>query len=193
MTVEKGRGELEPQISKDVAIIIERRKSSHPWAEFVWKGVGIIADQQGTSSWSTVYQDEDVSRFHFGPVPLELHRRMGEAYDANLQTGEPAIWMMLDDADSELVPFKVRGVTIDPYEALGFQDSAEGLVERIPMPADLLEWVIAYLAQMPEPEAFKKRRREGPRLEEQKFGKVPIFEEGGRSEPVKPATAGNKP
>ncbi len=175
--------QLEPEISCNVDIILERKKSRHPWADFVWSGVDVVSPSTGNGRWQLVEEGAEVSRFRFGPVALTLHRRMGEAYDANFQTGEPALWMMLDDELGETVPYKVRAVTADPYEALGFQDSAEGLVARIPMPPDILHWAIAYVSQMPDPEKFKKRRRDGIRLEEQKFGKVPIFEQGGRHSP----------
>lgn len=174
---------MEAQISTDVAVVIERRKSSHPWAEFSWKGIGVVEAAEAPCEWQVVHEDEASTQFLFGPVSLILHRKLGEAYDANMETGTPSLWLVLDDADTDPVPYKVRGVTADPYEAQGMLDAGDGLIERVPMPADILQWTVAFLKQMPEPEAFKKRRRKSAKTEEQQFGKVPIFEEGGRLMP----------
>jgi len=171
---------VEAEINMPVGVLIERRKSNHPWADFVWKGIGVVPNASPTDGWQTAVQGGDVTQFLYSPVRLGLHRRMGEAYDANVETGTPALWILLDEADTDPVPFQVRGVTADPYEAQGRLDSAEGLVERVEMPREILTWAVAFLKQMPDPEAFKKRKRVPNKLEEQKFGKSPIFSQEGR-------------
>ncbi len=175
-----GENSLEVEITRHVGILLERRKSTHPWGDYIWMPVAVLDEAPETGGWEELEPLGETRVFRYGQVPLTLHRRMGEAYDANIETEAPALWVMLDDADSDPVPYKVRGVTADPYEAMGVLDSGEGLVERLPIPADILHWMVAYLKQMPDPEKFKKRKRQPHTTEEQKFGKEPIFAPGGR-------------
>ncbi|MBD8875022.1 DUF3305 domain-containing protein [Roseibium polysiphoniae] len=173
---------MEVEITRQVCIVLEQRKSQHAWVDHTWLPVAVLPDSGGDGTWQEAEPNGDARVFTFGPVALTLHRRMGEAYDANIETEAPALWVMLDDADSEPVPFKVRGVTADPYEAMGALDSGEGMVERLPVPTEILHWMVDYLKQMPDPEKFRKRKRVPHSGEELKFGKVPIFEPGGRRE-----------
>ena len=173
---------MEVEITRQVGIVLEKRKSSHPWGGDIWAAVAVPLDPLPTNGWQQIETPDERQLFQTGPVTLTLHRRMGEAYDANIETEQPALWVMLDDADTDPVPYKVRGVTVDPYEAMGVLDSGEGLVERLAMPTELLHWMVDYLKQMPDPEKFRKRRRVNHKAEEQKFGKIPIFEDGGRRE-----------
>lgn len=171
---------MEPEIVMSVGIVLERRKSKHPWADYAWQVVAVVPEMPVTDGWQHAQSDGESDLFQFSPATLTLHRRMGEAYDANIGTDKPALWVLLDEDDTEPVPYKLRGVTADPYEAQGFLDSAEGLAERVVMPPDVAAWMAAYLKQMPEPEQFRKRRRVPLEIEEARFGKDPIFAPGGK-------------
>ena len=177
---------MEAEIVREVTIVLERRPSRHPWGTDIWKPLAVLDEALFTDGWREVEADSGCHVFHYGPVPVTLHRRLGEAYDANIETEKPALWVMLDDEDNEPVPYRVRGVTLDPYEAMGVLDSGEGLVERLPVPASILQWMVGYLKEMPEPEQFRKRKRVNHKGEEQKFGKIPIFEAGGRKQEKPP-------
>lgn len=167
---------MEREITASVGIIVERRESASRWVDHVWTAPAVVSDAPPTDGWQLLQQGDGVLQYHYAPVPVTLHRKLGEAYDANVETETPSLWIMLDDADTEPVPYKVRGVTADPYEAMGALDSGEGLVERVPMPADLVRWMAGFLKQMPEPEKFRKRKRTAATADEPLFGKEPIFE-----------------
>ncbi|MFD1694691.1 DUF3305 domain-containing protein [Roseibium aestuarii] len=175
------------EVSYPVGIVLERRPSQNKWVDHSWQVVDLILDPPAMDGWQELpttapgEADDGVRRFCYGPVFITLHRRMGEAYDHNILTGHPAVWVMLDDLIGETVPYRFRGVTVDPFEAQGFLDCAEGLIERLPMPEAIRAWMAGYMQEMPEPEQFKKRKRVTfKREEEQKFGKDPIFSPQGR-------------
>jgi len=168
------------EITTSVGIIVERRESASKWVDHVWTAPAVVPDAPPTDGWQLLQQGEGVVSYHYAPVRVTLHRKLGEAYDANVETEAPSLWILLDDADTEPVPYTVRGVTADPYEAMGVLDSGEGLVERVPMPAELVRWMADYLKQMPEPEKFRKRKRTAATVEEPQFGKEPIFEQRRR-------------
>lgn len=181
---------MQREITYPLAVVLERRKSKNPWADYVWQVADLLPEMPAQSEtplangWQEIAVDPeeaDLRRFVMWPVSLTLHRRMGEAYDHNMLTEQPAIWVMLDETDDQPVPYKLRGMTADPYEAQGFLDAAEGLIERLPMPVPVRAWMAEYMLEMPEPEQFKKRKRVSFKgEEEQKFGKEPIFTEQGR-------------
>ncbi len=171
---------MEAEISVAVGIVLERRESSNRWLDHVWEPIAVIPDAPATGGWQVLREEAGCTQFHYAPVSVTLHRKLGEAYDANVETEQPSLWVMLDDADADPVPFTLRGVTADPYEAQGMLDAGEGLVERLPMPEPMVAWMADFLRQMPEPEKFRKRKRTSSKPEEQQFGKDPIFAPGGR-------------
>jgi hypothetical protein len=171
---------VEKEITVWVGIVLERRESSNRWLDHVWSAITVVPDAPATDGWQVLRSDGDCVQYHYAPVPLTLHRKLGEAYDANVETEAPALWILLDDSDTEPVPYSVRAVTADPYEAQGMLDAGEGLVERVPMPEALVAWMVEFLKQMPDPEKFRKRKRKSFKSEEQQFGKEPIFAPGGQ-------------
>ncbi len=117
-----------------------------------------------------------MTRFHAGTVTLTLHRKLVEAYKVNLARDEASLWVILQDNEEEGdMPFVVDTVTASPYEAQNFADTGEGLVEPVPVPGELLAWMLDFVRSHPDEEVFKKRKRDRLDVEELKFGKEPIF------------------
>jgi len=171
------------EVSAMFGIVLERRPSPSKWADWSWAVVEVIPDAPPTEGWTVIQEQGGVTRYLSSPHMLVLHHKMVEAYDANIETGDPSIWAMLDDEiEARDPPYRVRGVTADPYEAQGVLDSAEGLVERVQMPRETVAWMAQYLGSLPEAPAFRKRRRDRVELEKQIFGKEPIFSPLGRKE-----------
>jgi hypothetical protein len=61
-------------------------------------------------------------------------------------------------------------VTVSPYEAQDYCDSAEELVEKLPMPHGLLAWIVEFVEKHYEEEAFVKRRRKNARVDQAEDG-----------------------
>ena len=73
------------------------------------------------------------------------------------------------------MPYFVDTVTASPYEAQNFADTGEGLIEPVPVPPELLTWMVDFVRAHPDEEIFKKRKRDRLDVEQLKFGKEPIF------------------
>lgn len=179
---------MEREISAQFGMVLERRPAASAWADWVWRIVDVVPDAPATDGWLLLSEEGGVRRYLSAPHALTLHHKMVEAYDANIETGSPKIWAMLDDATAGgEPPFRVRGVTADPYEAQGVLDCAEGLVEKLDMPRATIAWMAAFLSAIPEAPAFRKRRRDKVEIEKQIFGKEPVFtssrDPGGEGEP----------
>ncbi|NRG18371.1 DUF3305 domain-containing protein [Rhizobiales bacterium] len=166
--------------TRSFGVVLERGPSASRWADWAWKVVAIIPDAPATGGWRELERDGECVRYMAAPFSATLHHKMVETYDANLESSAPSIWAALVEDPSQDPPWKVQGVTLDPYQAQSWQEAAEGLVEKLPMPEETLAWFAGFLKQAPEAPAFKKRRRDSVKVEEQKFGKEPIFSPLGR-------------
>lgn len=174
---------VEREVSAMLGVVLERRPATSRWVDWVWAVPEVVADAPETDGWREIAQDGETVRYFSAPHALTLHHKMVEAYDSNIETGEPCVWALLEAAGSgSEPPWRVFGVTADPYEAQGFMERPDSLVERVPMPAATVAWMARFLAAIPEAPSFKKRRRTKAVAERQIFGKAPIFSPEGRPE-----------
>ncbi|WP_349360421.1 DUF3305 domain-containing protein [Stappia sp.] len=173
---------MEREISTTLGVVLERAPAASRWADWTWSVPEVVPDAPPTDGWRLLSVEGERTRFLSSPHVLTLHHKMVEAYDRNIETGTPHIWVMLDEVtDDDAEPgWRVVCVTADPYEAQGFLDSGEGLVERVAMPAETVAWMARFLAAVPEAPSFRKRRRDRAVKEEPIFGKTPIFAPEGR-------------
>ena len=100
-------------------------------------------------------------------MPLELYVSDTEAYVHELQTRAPSVYIVLSPDDgSPDTPWKVSLVTASPYEAQDYCDSAEVMVEKVPMPEGMQAWVADFVTRHHEEETFVKRKRKNWRADE---------------------------
>lgn len=159
-----------------LGLIIEKRKSTHPWGDFIWKPVEVIPGAGAIDDWVTLETHEDWARFHIATLPLTLHRRETEALKMNIENDAPHLYVVLrENEGSNDRPLKAHLVTASPYDAQDYLDTSEEIIEKVPMPAAIFEWIKAFVNEHHRQEEFKKRRRDKLDVEEHKFGKTPIF------------------
>ena len=169
---------MEKSETMPIGVVIERRRSDHPWSDYVWRPVAAIPgapalDPQGP--WTRMREGEDWIQFHGGTLRLELFRAETEAYKVNLSQTPPRIFVLLrreDDPDCEhdYVPFMV---TASPYEAQDYLDSGEEIVEGVPMPEDVIAFTKAFVDAHHVDEVFTKRRRKKAEAGDELFSRRP--------------------
>ena len=142
-----------------VAVVVERRPATSPWAQFVWRPVAILTGVPQATAWTQVGHDGDAATFYAGQVEIALYRSEADNYRRNLGSGAPAIWVMLQATHGE-PPYDICGVTADPAEAEGWTESGQAIVEPVPMPQALREKIAAFAARFPPQPAFVKRQRD---------------------------------
>ena len=114
----------------------------------------------GPADWKVLRSEDDVTEFHAATLPLTLYVSDAEAYAHELQAREPSVYAVLrPNGVNDDLPWTVALVTASPYEAQDYCDSAEELVEKIPMPDGLGAWITAFVDKHYEEEVFVKRRR----------------------------------
>lgn len=166
----------QPQISIPLGIVLERRKSKHPWGDWIWQPVSVIPGAGPVDDWVILQEGEDWTQYHMATLPLTLHRKEAEAFKLNIESDAPHLFIVLretDDPDSR--PFEAHMVTASSYDAQDYMDTSEEITEKVPMPAAIFEWIRAFVNEHHQDEVFKKRKRDKINVEEHKFGKEPIF------------------
>lgn len=147
-----------------LGVVLERRKSRHPWLDYAWKPVAVVPgaparDPRG--EWSVAAQGEDWVHFFAGTLPLELFRKETEGYRVNLSQDPPRVFVVLRDLEDPavehpLVPFVV---TASPFESQGYLESGSDLVEPVAMPPELVAFVQDFVDRHHVDQPFYKRQR----------------------------------
>ena len=143
-----------------------------PWSKWVWRATAVLPGA-GEASWKLLREERDVREYHASTHDLWLYVSDAEAYAHELQAQTPSIYVILrdvEDGDDGEMPIHVLKVTASPYEAQDYSDSGEELVERVAMPAAVLEWVAGFMEQHYRDEPFVKRRRDRMRTDRTQDG-----------------------
>lgn len=130
---------------KQVAVIMERRPSSHRWANYSYDAVGVVVRADGEErSVERVFQDGDVEHFLVTGLGINLYVDECESYYHNLMSPEPGCFLVADtpdDNDELPIPY-LASLSFD--EAHAYLEGDE-LVYSVPIPKELYQWVEAYV------------------------------------------------
>lgn len=149
----------------DVAVVMRRERlhgpSSH-WQPWRWTLDSVMPDEPGFGTEPRLLHDDAGAQRWLHPgFKVELFRDEAEGYHLNAITPAPCwfvLWRMDEEATlaAEPIPRPVV-VTLSYYEAGRWLDAQE-TVEQVPAPADVVDWVRAFVDAhyVVEP---KRRRR----------------------------------
>jgi hypothetical protein len=142
-----------------VGVVVERRKARSMWVDFLWRPVSVFVGNPSAAPWTPLDTEPDTTLFYAGQAMIELHRTETTNYRENLASGAPALWVALQPAASEQ-PYDILAVTADPAEGEAFTDAGSYLVEAVPMPPEVVEAIVQFLAEHHVERPFVKRRRQ---------------------------------
>lgn len=165
------------EVSIPLGIVVEKRESDHPWADSVWMPVSVFLNANPTAKWQVMMKSDGCTRYHAGTLLLTLHRKETEALRANLMLPTPELYVVLqedEDPDAKF-PYVAHAVTASAYDAQDLMDAGDDIVEKVAMPEAVMVFIQAFVEEHHVEEEFIKRKRDKLKLEEQKFGKEPIF------------------
>ena len=140
-----------------VGVVVARRALSSPWQAHQWTPVSVLPAVPEAMPWTALAKSATEETFYAGAAEISLHSGETAHYRDNLQSDRPALWVSIHQG-SEDRPEIVR-VTADPYEGEALGATIEDIVEAVPMPAEVQEWVAAFFdAHHVEREFFKRSR-----------------------------------
>ena len=166
------------ELKIDVGVIAEKRKARSKWAEDIWCPTAIIEGQIPQNPGQIIRKTELVESYFMGRAEIDCHAKETESYIHNFESEVPCVFVILrrDEEDEHPLPWYVHVVTVSPYEAQDYADSAEDIIERVTMPLSIAKAVMDFTDQHHEEVVFKKRKRHNYKNEPPQFGKAPIFQ-----------------
>jgi hypothetical protein len=143
-----------------VSVVVEKRRAADSrWQDYLWRTVGVLPAGNAAMRGQLLAEGEGWAQFHAGALNIELFRGETEGYLTNLSQAEPAVYVVLrrNEADEPLqfTPFLA---TVCPYEAHGYDDGYDEMVEGVPMPPEVKAWVQDFVSRHHVDVPFKKRK-----------------------------------
>lgn len=131
--------------SLTLAVIMEKKASSHPWAEFHFDAIGVVVREEAAgSSVRRIFQDGDTEHFLVTGLTLRLHLDECESYYHNLMSPEPGCFIIAskpDDSNEMPLPYLVS-LSFD--EAHSYLEG-DAQIYSVPIPRQLYQWSEAYV------------------------------------------------
>jgi hypothetical protein len=149
----------EPLVRLHVGVVVERRKASSTWTDFVWRPVTVLPGVPDAAPWTALGGNAECTTIYAGSAAIELHRADTPGYRDNLATGAAQLWVALRPTGGE-PPFEVGAITAEPSEGEAFNEAATDLVEAVPMPESIRATVATFVAEHLVEHAFVKRQRD---------------------------------
>lgn len=175
-TVEKADdGPVERMASMPVGVVVERRELDNPWQDHEWIPVAVIPGAGSVGEWRELDRGDGWVRYLIGSAPLELHRKDTESYKVNLSNDPPQVFVLLRAEDEPEAPHEIKLVlvTVSPYDAQDYLDTEDDGLLGVPMPAEIIAWVQAFVDRHHVDEPFYKRKRKRYDVDDVGFGRRP--------------------
>lgn len=146
--------------SMPIGVVIQRSPGVTRWADWAWRATDVLPGA-AAADWKVLRTEGEQTLFHAATRTMSLYVSDTEAYAHELQTRAPSVYVIMRPVTGRAAtPFDVVMVTASPYEAQDYADSGEEIVEKVAMPAAILDWITDYVAQHHAEEDFVKRRRD---------------------------------
>jgi hypothetical protein len=130
-------------ISIPLGVIVSRETVGAPWQMYRWRPIGVLMDAPPAPVWREIHREKGIIHYHAATVALRLDAAEAMAYRVNLANGVPCVYVVMgeDGGLSKLRRSAVRHVTASPFEVQAIGAHGAETVERVPMPAPLIELV----------------------------------------------------
>ena len=142
-----------------VGVVIERRKATSPWLDFLYRPVSVLAGVPEAPPWTMIGAAGELTTFYAGDTVIELYRTETANYRDNLASGTPLLWVVLRPEPGEN-RFHLLCVTADPAEGEALTGAGNDLVECVPMPGSIQVIVENFIAEHHVERRFFKRKRD---------------------------------
>lgn len=146
---------------REVGVVVERRALKSQWATHRWHPSTILMDVPDAAPWTEIAAAPDVVRYYAGPATLELVAAETENYRYNLGGREPLAFVILrpNAAAPGARDIDLVGATLSAGEAEALTDAGTDIVESVPLPRELADWMAAFVAKHHVERPRHKRKR----------------------------------
>jgi len=170
-----------------VRVIVERQPLDNPWISHKWAvhdlipldiSAGLGALPSGDIILQPLHADSSELDLYMADIRIDLHHAEAEAYAENLQSSDPAIYVVLrriEDVDTDEEEDRINGqasadvrlfdVSLSPYNIQDYEDCGEDQIEKLPLQGPIAQFVESFVEQHFTPEVFVKRKRDKARID----------------------------
>ena len=158
----------------DVAVVMRRERIDNVWQPWRWTLADVVPHEAGFGTEPRLLlKDEREERWLHPSFRVELHRGDAEGYYLNVTTPQPCFWVVwrmqeetsLDD-ESIAVP---QIVTLSYHDAGRWLDAQE-IVEQVPAPPGVVQWMQDFVNEHFVLEAKRRQRPESFKTLVDRFG-----------------------
>lgn len=171
---------IAPHARMTVGVVVERRKAASAWADYVWRPVAILPGVPDAAPWTPIDTNEDRVTYFAGAADIELYRSETANYRDNLILHR-GIWVALQPTYLD-PPYELWRVTADPAEGEALSEAGDNLVEPVPMPEAVYDFVGAFVVEHAEHaddyRFIKKLKRERERADPEALARRRLIDEG---------------
>jgi Protein of unknown function (DUF3305) len=141
-----------------VSVVIERRATDNQWDDHLWRPVGVLP-RADLERGKLMAEGEGWTQYYGGVLDIELFRGETDGYRTNLSQDSPSVYVVLRrDADAEGLEFEPFMATVCPYEAMSYSEGNDDVVEGVPMPPEVMEWLREFVTLHHVDKPFVKRK-----------------------------------
>ena len=170
-----------------VRVIVERQPLDNPWINHKWAvhdlipldlSAGFGALPSGDITLQPLHAGSSELDLYMADIRIDLHHAEAEAYAENLQSSDPAIYVVLrrtEDVDTDEEEDSINGqacadvrlfdVSLSPYNIQDYEDCGEDQIEKLPLQGPIAQFVESFVEQHFTPEVFVKRKRDKARID----------------------------
>jgi hypothetical protein len=142
-----------------VAVLVERRPSTTPWAEWSWQAMDVLETAPELPPWTVLREAAGRTLFLAGSAEVALYPTDTANYRDNLSAAAPRVWVVLRPAQAPH-GLTLHAVTVDGGEAEALADAGQDLMDALPLPGFLAAAMRPFVAEHHVERAFFKRRRD---------------------------------
>ena len=148
------------ETTRDLGVVLARRSLDNPWVDHVWVAHTLLYPAPEVTPGALLSKDEALTLVYAGPATIELFVSETANYRDNLLSGAPSLFVAARSRSDGGTPEFVR-VTADPTEGEAYFESGSDIVAALPMPAELITWIKAFVEDYHVERVFLKRKRDG--------------------------------
>jgi hypothetical protein len=157
-----------------VAVVLRRVRLDNRWQPWRWELAEVVPHESAFGTEPRLLgKSEAEERWLHPGFTVELFRDDAEGYYLNVTTPAPCwfvLWRMDEEATvaDEPIP-RPAAVSLSYHDAGRWLDAQE-TVEQVPAPADVVEWVRAFVEEHYVPEPKRRKRPESFKPLQDRFG-----------------------
>ena len=148
-------GELPNRMA--VAVVMEKKPSTHPWADYAYDAIGVVVKQDAEAAEpSLIFKDGEIEHHLFGGLGIQLHVDECESYYHNMMSPEPGCFIVAETPEDPSDMPEPYLVSLSFDEVHAYLEGDEQ-VYSVPIPPELYKWAEAYV--LTHYVAIKKTKR----------------------------------